>query len=439
MRTGSKTKGLRNASAPFALPLTHYKLAFPTLEEQTGMKAKDTGSWLQSEGKIISCSEGTLRLSLSLNREKVTLTLTVAESGLTIACSCGSAVASLCHHAYTYLYRASRYNIGNGFEDYIAGGRLETALRLPFLFTYTFTGGSHLYVKPKKELGGIYGWEENGFLGGFFAMANRLPEAAISKEGERKEKAVVYLLMSSPRAQYAPFLVPCPGRWNKEGTDIKTFGNYFLNASVHEDKHLLGGEEAPRLQACADIGKKSEGVPGWANYNDKEAGFDILRLAELHMAWAHSIPLFREAPVFPYSYFGSRTFRHKPVRRYTRPVRLRNDRLTLSFILHQKEHHYNLRLAVEVAGKPLKEYSLVASFFLQDKEGGNLYFLPSLRDAGLVYWMQKNGGLVTVLAPHFPSFEQHILAPLREHYPVKIAPPKPAKKQSRSKKQPPES
>lgn len=132
----------RSATEPFTIyfPREPYLLTSEQLLEQAASPIAGKRKWDYSILRYISFENGVLKFGVSrLEPPEFEITVRIEPDKLQVSCSCGQLVEKLCIHALKSLEKIIRYEYygEHYFERYRPGGRTETGLKYPKLFTKT--------------------------------------------------------------------------------------------------------------------------------------------------------------------------------------------------------------------------------------------------------------------------------------------------------------
>jgi len=294
--------------------------------------------------------------------------------------------------------------------EYRPGGIIETALSHKKYFDISQSDLS-LKIKPKTGLGGVF--QLPGKLGlpaGVLGFPGQVQQPYI----EKKEIALTYILINSYREELLPFLLPCIGYLNKEGTYIKRFGN-FISGVQKEYDAMLTNEQRTLNRTCYDMWQLAEKIPD----SLKEATINDGMLMALFQLWQTASPILqRQSYLYSYYLSQKKKLKKNPEKSNVNRVELFPATPCIYFTLLDKGEFFRLTIQVSIKGDVLEKFGADHIFFIRAEE--KLYLLASLRDAFVVDWMGKIGNCITIFKEYFPAFEQELLNPLRENYPVEV-------------------
>jgi hypothetical protein len=105
-----------------------------------------------------------------------------------------------------------------------------------------------------------------------------------------------------------------------------------------------------------------------------------------------------------------------PQKNRVRKISLSAVAPVLQFVLKDKGVFYQLEMQVWIINRLLEKPDTGTTFFIGNNQ--TLYMLSSIRDAAIAEWIHRSGGWITIFKEHFVQFEQEILLPLQQCYPV---------------------
>ncbi|GEP97764.1 hypothetical protein [Chitinophaga cymbidii] len=403
---------LRNASEPLTIHLEDepYILSEEALKKKVEAKLLRKRDWFYPKLKFISIKDNVLKLLNTHKEVSHEMTVYIEPDQLHISCSCGTQVETLCLHTYKALERLIWYRSTDYFARYRPDGIMQigTAHEKYFDRKVTDTG---LDIKPKTSLGSVYKLGDK-LEGLSFTDVMNLPQAAPQRI-QGREAGITYILMNAFRNRYLTFLFPCLGVLNKAGTDVKGF-HHFISDTQKEYDTLLTDEQRALNIICLEMWQQTEKQSGSLIEGEPEKERSPIGIFSL---WEKAMPLLLQQEfIYRYSLYGKRELKEKPSRGRIERISLLKDTPRLHFQLLDKGAFYQLQMKVTIRDKKVNKYNAETTFFIgEDKK---LYLLASLKDAGVVQWMQKSGGYITIFKEHFSAFEQEYLNSLRECYSV---------------------
>lgn len=404
---------LRDAPAFYTIPLEEgYTLTAETLDNCTDKKITKQAGWFYPGLKLLSFKDGVAAILNKSGKAFFTLFIKVGPGKLQVGCSCGMEVATLCLHAYKALCRLITYDDPGSLKTFMPGGAAQTFLENRKYFETK--PGSHNMFKPKEALGSVYGIQE-AMAGYNIEDVLALP-AQLPAQTATRETAMCYIIMYSRRNYFLPFLLPCRGKLNKAGNDIKSFGSFLSGIQKEYDAQLT--EEQRTLNSiCLALYKQVEKLPhelvhADMSYNEPDSLLNVFNL------WQKAMPLLVHQHTYLHPYFQKRQLiKGKPFLSWIEKITVRQSVPVIEFKLSDKGAFYQLEMKPVINGKAITGYAVPDTFFI--REGDNVYMLSSVRDAAIVEWMEKSANRITVFKKHFARFEKVFLQPLEKHYRVK--------------------
>lgn len=410
--TGGPT---RNAADPYTIRLTEepYLLSKEMLERDTDTCIRRKRDWHYPKMEFISLDKGTLKMKNSYDNRSFELTVFIKPDEIKISCNCGMQVETLCVHSYRALERLTWLGTKLFFKQYQPSGLVEIATAHNRYFTIKPSEKS-LEINPKPELGNVYYLSDKINLSAFNQM-RQLPASAQPLPAPMKDAALIYILADSYKDKLPPFLLPCIGRLNKAGTEVKWLDNFISGTQKKYDKYITEEQRTLNL-LCYEMWQLAESLPGSLLSSSKTQSNEMRQLFQL---WQQTFPLLQnQSFVYRYGLYWQKELKGKPSRQRLDRVEIRTERPILQFVLSDRGDIYQLQLRFQVKGLVIERFSMVHLFFIRYAE--TMYLLSSLRDAGIVEWMDKNNNCITIFKEHFSWFEQDILTALKENYTVEI-------------------
>ena len=404
---------LRNASEFYTIPLeSAYTLTVEALESCTDKKTLKQGGWFYPDLKLLSFKEGTAEILNKSDKISFRLCIKAEPEKLYVSCSCGMQVETLCVHAFNALYRTVRYDDNRAnFKKFMPGGIAQIVFENRKYFE-TEPGLRNMF-KPKAALGSVYGINET-FADYNIADVLALP-AQLPVQREAKETAMCYIIMYSRRNDFLPFLLPCLGKLNKAGNNIKNFGN-FLSGVQKEYDALLTEEQRTLNSICLALYKQVENLPHELIHEEMSYN-ETGSLETVFNLWQKAIPLLEQQYTYTHPYYQKQYLKGKPWRSYLEKINIKKTIPVIEFTLTDKGAFYQLEMKPVINGKAISNYEMIDTFFIGD--GDNVYMLSSVRDAAIVEWMEKSEYRITIFKEHFTQFENDFLQLLEKYYLVK--------------------
>lgn len=408
----------RNASEPFTIHLKDgpYTLTRESLWEQVNASLPRKRKWPFPHLKFISFEDSCLKLLNTWNGISFETTIGIEADKLHVSCNCGSAVDTLCLHAYRALEHLTGYIYRNPLGQYAPKGLFETATAHKKYFNIK-ASSTGLDITPKYYLGTVYPlFTDVGDAN--LPTILRLPGDPAPKKDETHDKGLAYILAYSSQNEYLPFLIPCVGSLNKDRTMIKSF-HHFVNEPDKGSELFLTEDQENLNKICFEMLKEAENLSG-ESLNSTEP-LQVSSLQTLFNLWKEAIPLvMRQDFVYIYYLYYIKELKGRPARNRIRKVNIRGEVPRLHFKLRKKTSFYQLHMNASIRGEYLKNIEWHPAFFITQWQ--DVYMLSSLRDSGVVKWMSDSDNCISVFEEHFDDFSKDILQPLQKDYPVETGP-----------------
>jgi hypothetical protein len=210
-------------------------------------------------------------------------------------------------------------------------------------------------------------------------------------------------------------LLPCVGNLNKAGTNINGFFS-FISGTQKKYDSILNEEQRELNNICYNMWKMVENSPGKI-FNETQIEGASQESEEVFKLWCKAMPLLsKQKFLFSYHLYGEKELKRRPSKGRIEEACIVNETPVIRFQLIEKQSLSQLKMKFYLKGVRVGNYDLDTPFFL--KKGAHFYLFGCLRDAAMVEWIDRSGGLITVFKEHFPQFETNILDPIREYYPV---------------------
>jgi hypothetical protein len=402
---------LRNASDFYAIPLPDdYILTEEALEKSIDKKTSKQGGWFYPQLKLLSFKNGMAEIVNKLDKTSFRLYLKVGPEKLHVSCSCGMEVETLCIHAFKALSRLVVFDDLGNLKRFMPNDAAQIVFENKRYFE-TKPGLNNMF-KPKATLGSVYGINEtlaDYSIEDVLALPAQLPD-----KKEIKETSMCYIIMYSRRNDFLPFLLPCIGKLNKAGDNIKSFGN-FLSGIQKEYDALLTEEQRALNSICLALYKQVEKLP-YELIHEEMSYHETDGLSNVFNLWQKAIPLLGQQYTYTHPYFQKRQLKGKPFLSWMKKINIKETVPTIEFKLTDKGAFYQLEIKPVINGKTISNYEMPDTFFIS--EGNHVYLLSSVRDAVIAEWMEKSGKRITIFKKHFAQFERNFLQPLAKYYPV---------------------
>ena len=411
-KTGSNGLPLRNAAEFYIIALpAEYLLTAVTLVNCMDKKSLQQAKTIYPAIKLLSFTNGIAAFENKIDKTTFILSIKVAPSTLEVACSCDTAVESICIHAFKAMDRLVYYDEPRNLKRFMPGGAAEIVVENRRYFE-TKPGLSNMF-KPRPTLGSVYGIKE--------PLADHRIEdvlslpAAPSGKAVVKENSMCYIMMYSRRNPLLPFLLPCMGKLNKAGNTIKSFGNY-LSGIQKEYDAMLTAEQRELNCICLELYKQVEKlshelIQEDMNYNETSG------LCTVFTLWKIAIPLLVKQHCYLHPYFQKRQLKGKPFHNWMVKINIQETVPSIGFKLTDKGAFYQLEMKPVINGKTINEFEMPDTFFMMEKQ--HVYMLASVRDAAVAEWMMKSKNRITIFKKHFAQFESSFLKPVEKYYTVK--------------------
>ena len=380
------------------------------LMEQAGAKILKHHNWYSPTLKFLSFKEGVLALQNSSEKRSYQLQLQVINTGLLVNCSCGeNHSGKLCGHAYKAL-DAIIWNLGASYFKKLAPGGL---LEMAFLHRIYFDKKETKYgldAEPRPELESVYGITSAipSSINTIMGLPGKVPKEA----SEDNADGLAYMVLVSLNNRIMPALLPCIGKLNKQGSEIKTFYP-FISGIQKEWAHLLTPAQQEINRACHSLWKIVEKGPGVVIPENAE-DFELGTIEKVFDAWQALFPVLQDQPLlYIYYLYRVEELKRKPDKKRTEKIKVSGLSPEIRFILVDKGAFFRLELQFWVNNKLLQDCDLGLAFFILHQH--TLYLLSSIRDILMAHWMHKSGGW-TIFKEHYAAFEKEVLRPLEQHY-----------------------
>lgn len=400
-----------------------FRLSIDALKKQARAKAANHANWRSPALKFVSFHQGVLTLMNTSENRSHKLILQVKENCLQVTCGCRNEQPTICGHSYAALY-AIIWQLG---ERYFQKLQPDGLIAMAFAHKKYFDkkesiAGLDVSARPEQQSIFFLAPKLEKFD---IATILRLPLPAVKKKVvdsahtreviPDSEQSLAYILMISARNKLLPSLMPCAGKLNKKRTEVRTF-RQFLSGIEKQSSHLLTSSQRDLNIACYHLWKIVEKQKG-SIVNDQPTKNSIQTLTAIFHAWEKIIPMLQRQPfVYSYYLYGVRELKGTPQKRRIRKITLSSDFPELRFILKDMGVFYQLEMQVWVNNNLLLEPDIGTTLFIRDNQ--TQYILSSIRDAAIAEWIDRSGGWITIFKEHFNKFEQEILTPLRQYYPI---------------------
>ncbi|MDB5232043.1 MAG: hypothetical protein JWN76_2848 [Chitinophagaceae bacterium] len=395
----------------FTIPLEDEtcKLSIEQLSKYKGPTSK-RHEWPCPSLQFISFKNGELHLLNSSEGKSFNLILSVCKQHLNIMCSCGNTSAHLCEHAYSAVWEILWHNRENYFRKLLPEGSLALAFQYPRYFDKK-ESKTGIDTAPRAELGPVYQLTE-GFQ-------NMDLHDSLALPGEEKcsshapGEGLGYMILLPYRRKMFPAIVPCSGKLNLQGTEIKSWDSF--ETALKKSQKAPSTESQKKLNLAAhDLWKLVEKIPGWMLIQEEDTD-PKPPLKKIFDLWEQALPLLKKQQlVYAYYFYGPKELKLRPKKERTQKIFISGERPRIHFELSDKGVFYQLRLIITVNDKPIDDYDAGYTFLIIHYE--SIYLLESVRDAALVEWMDENGRWITVFKEHYADFEKKVLEPLGKYY-----------------------
>ena len=386
---------LRSSCDPFIIHLDRepYILSAEALNNQIDLRLQRSRKWYYPTIKVISLSEGILKLGLNHNGLLQEMAVKIEPDKLHVSCSCNTQVETLCLHTYKALERTIGYLTTDYFEKYSPGGTVETATKHKKYFTSKVNAlGTSYSAKP--VLGNVYRLSrQSGQLLSSSALSfpAAAHEATLSRETE-----IAFVILVSYRSMRFAGLIPCSGLLNKAGNEIKSFYN-FLSGIEKEQTHLLTQDQQQLNELGLQMWKLVELLPG----SFSELTEDMLpSLLKLFGCWEEALPLLHQQEfLYRYRLYRTRELKGRPDKAEMIRSCISKDRPALQFMLQDKGDYYFFFPVLVIRGVKHFTFKLwVRLFAIVENDH---YLLSCLRDVAVLGWMDLPDEKLTVFRKYF--------------------------------------
>ncbi|MCW3090488.1 MAG: hypothetical protein JWP81_1557 [Ferruginibacter sp.] len=394
----------------------NYQLTREWLDKEVDAKVRNNDDWRWPTLKFISYQEGHVTLLNTCGNRSHTLMLQVKDGHLLVNCSCSNTGITICEHAYAGLYTIIWHLGERYFEKLQPNGTIALAFAYKNYFDKEeTTAGLNVSVRP--ELKSVFRLAQKLETIDLPAIL-KLPALPAQEEVSHPAEALGYLVIISYRSKLLPALLPCVGKLNKIGTDIKIF-NQFLSGVQKQYSNLVTDSQQELNTACYHLWKMVEKIPGHIIQKEPIQKMED-KLSAIFGAWKKILPLLQKQQfIYSYYLYGLRELKDRPAKKRIQKITLSELLPALRFMLADKGAFYQLQLQVWLNGKLLTGYDAGIAFFIRHQE--TFYMLSSLRDAAIAEWIHRSGGWITIFKEHFSQFEQEVLMPLRESYTIETS------------------
>lgn len=403
---------LRNASDFYSITLEHdYILTHDELDRSINKQTAKYARWFFPELKLLSFKEGTAEILNKSDKEFFKLYIKVEPEKLLVSCSCGRDVEKLCIHAFKALSHFIVYGNLSNLRKFIPNGAAQIVLENSKYFEPNKSLSS--MFKPKAALGSVFG--VSGKLANYNIEDVLTLPAQESTKKEIKENEMSYIIMISQRRNFLPGLLPCLGKLNKAGNNIKSFGKFLSGIQKEYDALLTDGQRELN-NICLDLWKQVEKLPPELIhenmlYNETDGLSNVFGL------WQKAIGLLDQQYTYVLPYYQKGQLKGKPRLAWMQKININKTIPVIEFKLTDKGAFYQLEMIPVIDGKAIAKYEMLDTFFIKD--GKNVYLLSSIRDAAIAEWMEKSRKRITIFKEHFAQFKISFLMPIERHYLVK--------------------
>ncbi|MDE1191830.1 MAG: hypothetical protein PW786_06810 [Arachidicoccus sp.] len=362
---------------------------------------------------FVSYKENCLQLKADHGYWTAVLDFLISSENLRVTCNCGNQSEELCVHAFKTIDKIIDYYGEEYFADFRPDSNMEIADKYPKFFEKRNFGIQKNYT-PKKILGNVYRFSSDD-SDEYFKILDNLPETE-PKGKNSVNTQIIYTIMYPPRSGFETptFLLPNLAVKNNAGTDVKSFGK-FLSGTDKSYEPVLSENEKMLNSYCYEIWKIAEYTNRFVLENKDN---NCEKLQAMLNIWEKALPnLKRQEYVFCFPFFRKRILKAKPYLKYMKRIKVQQEIPTLHFQLTDKGAFYQLIIKVNIGAKSYVQFDSEATFFIVVED--NFYLASSIRDVGILQWMNEAKNKITIFKEHFQEFEQSCLNPLRKFYSVK--------------------
>lgn len=396
-----------------------------TLEAHSKFRISKSPYW-DTSTKAVSFKNYMMTMCLKLEQEPlVQIYFKVEHDYLLISCSVDTDDTYLSWYAY----RALRVMMWNGecdFQRYYWPACFDEATgRVRFLKIFNDRSGFDIGLK-------------NGFKGLFrpgdvFPQLNerkvlaRAPVAhtkvTITLLGLRIGYCLAYTSLRSYQSNHYPFLIPYICTINADLKTVKSFERFVFNEGDTDGLALSHGQEELneicfKMKSIALLGSRS-----YADKQEEEKGIkdtNAEKKEEIHQLWNTVWPLL-VAQDFTHCWFtyGMRNVQKRPMKKLMGRATFASGVPSLSFLLTDKGHYYELFLRFKIKGKLFHFGEYGEALPMVYSQGQTLwYLLEAAMDGDLVSFFSQFKYKIQVPKAYYAAhFEKHVMA-LQEFYEV---------------------
>ncbi|MBS0027084.1 hypothetical protein [Chitinophaga hostae] len=396
-------------SASVAIPFTNGNcISLEELQKQSidGLLLKDIAHPLV---KFQAYKNHQLVLKSKFATGDYILTFNADSKDLHVACSCKNKAPGICIHIFKTI-DAIAYKYGNKyFEQLQENKQFDIGFKYPDAYDKIETDYGITLAK-RKELKQLYPFENTSWplpLSDMLAL-----EPAIESVAREKRAAVVFFVALPYGKRQFPFILSGYGKLSKGNDQLVSWVKF----GPEIDEAIGRPYTVDQLGLYLKAGELRKKVEEFAKkYGDVYRISWNLEVQEIFQEWKILYPLLQdEIFVYAYKYYGSRQLRGRPSKANARRVAISKKKPFVYFKKDSIKGKSQLSLGIKIDRKPISSYRVHFPFLFHN---GTMYMFDSYQDAVIVQWID-NIGCITFFAEHKKDFDDAILTPLSQKYPI---------------------
>lgn len=399
----------RNAADPYKIALTGqpYILTKEMLIAATDERVRRKRNWYSTDIHYISTENGVLQLSNRCREQHYNLTVTIRANELLLSCSCGESVETLCEHSYKALDRLTSMGATDFFKQYRENALADMAKKYSRYFI-TESTSLGLQITPHPDLGTLYQLSRKLDKASFDKI-KQLPALPGKQPAVMKDTVLTYLLVCPFRDRFQPCIIPCLGKLNKAGTQLKQFDKFASGAQPRYEE-CMSAEQKMLNTLSFEIYRIAEKLPGRIDEDSTEQ--ELTQLQSLYGLWQKAVPFLQnQTRVYSYLLHREKQLKEKPSRKKATAIEIRTESPELQFCLTDRGDIVQLHMEVVIKGKLIKPLNPAQLFFIIHENAA--YLLASLKDACLLKWMQYRSNCISLLKKSTAALHQRYWNPYR--------------------------